>query len=72
MFSSQTQWEQNDGKCGVCGDNWADPEPRDHEDYGKFDNGYIVQNYLAGQLIEVQVCYCANTLKIFFSQLTNK
>ena len=22
------QWSNNDGKCGVCGDNWADPAPR--------------------------------------------
>ena len=25
------QWANNDGKCGVCGDNWADPAPRPHE-----------------------------------------
>ena len=25
------QWQTNAGKCGVCGDNWAAPEPRPHE-----------------------------------------
>ena len=25
------QWQNNDGKCGVCGDNWAEPTPRRHE-----------------------------------------
>lgn len=24
-----TQWQQNGGKCGICGDNWRGP--RDHE-----------------------------------------
>ena len=53
--NTQTQWQKNGGKCGVCGDNWADPEPRNHEDGGKFHAGYIVQTYTAGSLIDIQV-----------------
>ncbi|XP_072044825.1 uncharacterized protein [Amphiura filiformis] len=56
-------WELNDGKCGVCGDNWADPEPRNHDDYGLYDNGYIVQNYNEGQLVEIQVELTTNHLE---------
>ena len=51
----QIQWNQNDGNCGVCGDNWLDPEPRNHEDYGMYDNNYITGTYMEGQLIDVQV-----------------
>ncbi|RXG52211.1 hypothetical protein Avbf_17097 [Armadillidium vulgare] len=29
-----TVQEANGGKCGVCGDNYADPTPRAHEDGG--------------------------------------
>ena len=25
------QWQDNEGRCGVCGDNWAEPTPRTHE-----------------------------------------
>ena len=26
-----TQFNSNDGRCGVCGDNYADPRPQTHE-----------------------------------------
>ncbi|XP_072045959.1 uncharacterized protein [Amphiura filiformis] len=47
------QWNTNGGKCGVCGDNWSDKEPRDHEDGGKYDNNIIVQTYMSGQVVEL-------------------
>ncbi|XP_072044826.1 uncharacterized protein [Amphiura filiformis] len=56
------QWEQNGGKCGVCGDPYPDSEPRNHEDYGRYDNGYIVKEYLAGQMIEVEIELTQNHL----------
>ena len=44
------QYEQNDGKCGVCGDNWADPRPRENEAGGTYGKGVIVANYTMGQV----------------------
>jgi len=41
---------QNGGKCGICGDNYADPKPRDHENGGMFANGIIVRRYAPGQV----------------------
>ena len=32
------QWSNNGGKCGVCGDNWADNKPRPHEVTGTYYN----------------------------------
>ena len=43
------QWDQNEGKCGVCGDNWKDEEPREHEGGGKFGLGVIGKRYVMGQ-----------------------
>lgn len=54
------QWNQNGGKCGVCGDNWADPEPREHEDGGKFDTEIVSRTYLSGQVVELQPEVTAN------------
>ncbi|TRY70276.1 hypothetical protein TCAL_11548 [Tigriopus californicus] len=47
--------KDNDGKCGVCGDNYADPQPRDHENGGKYGLGTIGRKYVMGQTIEVEV-----------------
>nr|XP_045607023.1 uncharacterized protein LOC123763746 [Procambarus clarkii] len=43
------QYVENDGQCGVCGDNWADPQPRDNEAGGTYGTGLIVANYTMGQ-----------------------
>ncbi|CAL8124312.1 unnamed protein product [Orchesella dallaii] len=53
--SMQTLYNQNGGKCGVCGDNWADPPPRSQEDGGKFGKSIIVRNYTSGQTIPLTV-----------------
>lgn len=42
--------QQNHGKCGVCGDNYADPVPRSHESGGAFASGIIVRRYAPGQV----------------------
>ncbi|XP_072045962.1 uncharacterized protein [Amphiura filiformis] len=47
------QWGSNGGKCGVCGDNWADAEPREHEDGGRYDTEIISRTYFAGQVVEL-------------------
>ena len=35
----------------MCGDNWADATPRDHEDGGKYGLGVIGKTYNQGQII---------------------
>lgn len=54
------QYDKNDGKCGVCGDDWADPEPREHESGGKYGKGVIAQHYTMGQVIDVEVDLTTN------------
>lgn len=49
----QVQYEQNGGKCGVCGDPWQGP--RENEAGGKYANGIIVRSYTIGQVINVTV-----------------
>ncbi|ROT79001.1 hypothetical protein C7M84_002280 [Penaeus vannamei] len=51
----QIQYGENDGKCGVCGDNWADPQPRDNEAGGTYGTGLIVANYTKGQELTIEV-----------------
>lgn len=53
-------WQQNKGKCGVCGDAYHLSQPRPHEAGGEFANGIIVRHYTAGQEIEVEVELTAN------------
>lgn len=56
----QTQWTQNGGKCGICGDNWAD-FPRDNEaPFGKYANGIIVAEYQPGDIIAIKTHLTAN------------
>ena len=33
----------NKGKCGPCGDDYADPQPRDNENGGRYGIGVIVR-----------------------------
>ena len=53
-------WEENGGKCGVCGDPWDLPAPRDAESGGKFGRGVIVRSYRPGQMIRVSTHITAN------------
>jgi len=47
---SPVHWQQNNGKCGVCGDAYHLSQPRPHEAGGEFANGIIVRHYTAGQV----------------------
>ena len=47
----QNQWEDQGGKCGVCGDPWQGP--RDYEPGGKMYNGMVTDNYVAGNQLMV-------------------
>ena len=51
----QTQWKANGGKCGVCGDPWNSPEPRDHELGGRYASGVIVRRYRRGDVVHVVI-----------------
>ena len=42
-------WDQNRGKCGVCGDA-ANLEPKPHEPGGDYANGIISKRYVPGQV----------------------
>lgn len=54
------QWEQNSGRCGVCGDAYHVKSPRPHEAGGEYAKGIISRYYTAGQEIEVEVELTAN------------
>ncbi|XP_045584551.1 uncharacterized protein [Procambarus clarkii] len=54
------QYQKNGGKCGVCGDNYVEKVPRSHENGGLFGNGIITKNYVAGQVIEIEVDLTTN------------
>lgn len=41
---------ENGEKCGVCGDDYSQPIPRDHETGGPFANGIVVRRYAPGQV----------------------
>ncbi|XP_022256420.1 uncharacterized protein LOC106472108 [Limulus polyphemus] len=49
------QWVVNNGKCGICGDPWDEPQPRANENGGKYGNGIIVETYENGQTITAAV-----------------
>ncbi|XP_030761831.1 uncharacterized protein LOC115886703 isoform X2 [Sitophilus oryzae] len=39
------QWEQNGGKCGICGDAYHLEEPRPHEAGGLYAKGIVARHY---------------------------
>lgn len=44
------QWEQNEGRCGVCGDPYQLETPRPHEAGGLYAKGIVSRFYAAGQV----------------------
>lgn len=49
-LEKKVQWEQNSGKCGVCGDAYHLASPRPHEAGGTYAKGIISKFYAAGQV----------------------
>lgn len=47
--------QQNNGKCGECGDAWDLPEPRPHEYGGKWGQGIVVRRYKMNLEIVIRV-----------------
>merc|ERR1712121_518255 len=52
------QYEQNGGKCGICGDPYDGV--REHEAGGRFASGTIVAEYTEGDVIDVTVDITVN------------
>ncbi|CAG4913061.1 unnamed protein product [Colias eurytheme] len=63
------QWEQNQGRCGVCGDADNLAVPRPHEAGGMYGKGIITRHYSVGQEIEVEIELTANHLGTFVMKL---
>ncbi|XP_011305712.1 uncharacterized protein [Fopius arisanus] len=55
-----TQHQLNGGKCGPCGDNYLDKQPRNSENTGFYGSGTIVRNYTEGQVLKAIVRITAN------------
>ncbi|XP_059619693.1 uncharacterized protein LOC132263761 [Phlebotomus argentipes] len=65
------QHSLNGGKCGLCGDDYRSPTPRDHENGGKYGNGVISGSYQRGATIPVSVLITANHNGYFYFNLCN-
>ncbi|KAL4707375.1 hypothetical protein ACJJTC_008560 [Scirpophaga incertulas] len=63
------QWEQNEGRCGVCGDAHHLSEPRPHEAGGMYGKGIVTRHYSVGQEIEIEIELTANHLGAFVIKL---
>lgn len=65
------QWNQNKGKCGICGDNYADVRPRQHEIGGEFGEPVIVGRFRKGSILHTKVDVTANHKGKFWFELCN-
>lgn len=54
----KVQWEDNKGKCGICGDAFSGP--RDHETGGFYAYNYTVRSYAPGSAIDILIDIVAN------------
>lgn len=59
----------NDGKCGLCGDDYSLPRPRPNELGGRYGQGTIVQSYKKGSHLPVSVLITANHKGHFYFNL---
>ncbi|XP_055851257.1 uncharacterized protein LOC129915641 [Episyrphus balteatus] len=65
------QWFSNNGKCGLCGDDYAAPRPRENELGGKYGKGVITGNYLQSQNVRIGVKITTNHLGFFYFHICN-
>ncbi|XP_072145605.1 uncharacterized protein [Dermacentor andersoni] len=61
----KAQWQDNGGRCGVCGDNYAQPRPRRHETGNMYARNVTVRRYAPGQLVDLVVDVETNHLGHF-------
>ncbi|KAH3809985.1 putative protein TPRXL [Dreissena polymorpha] len=54
------QWNQNGGRCGVCGDNYANQVKENEDLTGKYVTGTITGSYVKGANITATVKLTAN------------
>lgn len=59
------QWQTNQGRCGICGDAWDEPQPRANEAGGRYGQGVIARKYTKGQDIKVRIQLTANHMGHF-------
>lgn len=45
LFSAQRQHNVNEGRCGICGDAWDTPTPRENEDGGLYGTRRVYRTY---------------------------
>ncbi|KAH8250319.1 hypothetical protein KR026_010692 [Drosophila bipectinata] len=66
-------WKQteNDGQCGLCGDDWSLEQPRPNELGGTYGSGVIVQTFTGTTEAEINVKITANHLGYFSFHLCN-
>ncbi|KAJ9589726.1 hypothetical protein L9F63_017065 [Diploptera punctata] len=62
-------WEENNWKCGLCGDAYSDPIPRANENTGYYGNGIIVAEYKAGSTITATIDLTQNHWGHFYFHL---
>lgn len=55
----------NGGKCGVCGDPFNSPQPRDNEYGGKYGLGVIVRKYNPGSEVLLRIELTASHMGYF-------
>ena len=63
------QWNNNGGKCGVCGDPYGKSQP--HVFPGKYANNIITRTYKQGQIVNVKVQITANHKGYFTFKVGN-
>ncbi|KAG8229229.1 hypothetical protein J437_LFUL001474, partial [Ladona fulva] len=56
----QRQWNFNDGKCGICGDDYSLPQPRPYENMGARSREIVVGTYEEGTVLPVTVTITAS------------
>ncbi|EDV95058.1 uncharacterized protein LOC6567559 [Drosophila grimshawi] len=67
-FWKQTQ---NNGKCGMCGDDYSMSMPRPNELGGKYGSGVIVKSYVGVSSADINVLITANHMGHFSFKLCN-
>ena len=67
-YKKNEKEEEEDLKCGICGDDWYD-KPHLLEAPGIYAKGIITGNYTKGQMINVTVDLTDNTGGVFIFRL---
>jgi hypothetical protein len=66
------QFGKNGGNCGLCGDNFNQGMPRDHEFGGTFGQGVVMKAYVSGSVIDVGVMLTANHMGYFIFDICDR